>query len=145
MIKRYCVKKEPSKDDLDIVEALMGAVHGLLNSISGVKAVSDYPDSGVAFLYVFLLGCGSLAHGAVTKLMFLYSRCQNEEIIDYWVDTYTKEHNDHTRFESLISVFDHSEDSLYILSFIQAMNVLIGGHCGLYKRMTVSIISCFDE
>ena len=82
MIKRYCVKKDPSREDLDIVEALMGAVHGLLNSVNGVEAICEYPDSGVAFLYVFLLGCGSLANEAVTKLMFLYNRCQSEEAID---------------------------------------------------------------
>ena len=138
MIKRYCVKKDPSREDLDIVEALMGAVHGLLNSVNGVEAICEYPDSGVAFLYVFLLGCGSLANEAVTKLMFLYNRCQSEEAIDYWVDTYSKEHNDHTRLESLIAVFDHSEDSLYILSFMKVMNVFIGSHVGLYKRMIVS-------
>ena len=139
MIKRYCVKKDPSKVDKDIVDALMGAVHGLLNSVSGVKAVCEYPDSGVTFLYVFLLDCGSLANEAVTKIMFLYNRGPGEEAIDYWVDTYSKEHNDRSRLESLIAVFDHSEDPMYVLSFMKVMNVFIASHVGLYKRMTVSV------
>ena len=145
MIKRYCVKKNPTKTDIDIVDSLIVAVHGLLNSVCGVKAVCEYPESGVTFLYVFLLDKGSLAHEAMSLLMFLYSQGQREEAIDHWVDTYSKEHNDNMRMESLIAVFDKTNDPDYALSFIKVMNVFIDSHIGLFKRMNVGMAGTLER
>ena len=105
----------------------------------------EYPESGVTFLYVFLLDKGSLAHEAMSLLMFLYSQGQREEAIDHWVDTYSKEHNDNMRMESLIAVFDKTNDPDYALSFIKVMNVFIDSHIGLFKRMNVGMAGTLER
>ena len=43
------------------------------------------------------------------------------------------------RMESLIAVFDKTNDPDYALSFIKVMNVFIDSHIGLFKRMNVGL------
>lgn len=148
MIKRYCSKKTITKVDIDIVGALMVAVHGLLNNASGARAICDYPDSGTALLYLFLLNDNSLADEAASKLMFLITNGHNEESIDLWVDNYSKEHGDHLKLESLIAVFEQTNEPFVVLSFMKVMNVFISCHVSLYKRMNVASIqhvTCSSE
>lgn len=137
MIKRYCVSRSTTKEDKSVVDSLLDIVRDLLNVEDAQEAVINYEDNGSALMYVYLMDDGPLAEAVTSKIAFLLTHIEEDNIVDRWVERFSKNLHEKYRLERLIDVLENTMDETVAERLIFFINISIKNHLTLFKRKAV--------
>ena len=137
MIKRYCVSRSTTKEDKSVVDSLLDIVRDLLNVEDAQEAMINYEDNGSALMYVYLMDDGPLAEAVTSKIAFLLTHIEEDNIVDRWVERFSKNLHEKYRLERLIDVLENTMDETVAERLIFFINISIKNHLTLFKRKAV--------
>ena len=119
------------------MDSLLDIVRDLLNVEDAQEAVINYEDNGSALMYVYLMDDGPLAEAVTSKIAFLLTHIEEDNIVDRWVERFSKNLHEKYRLERLIDVLENTMDETVAERLIFFINISIKNHLTLFKRKAV--------
>lgn len=131
------MSRSTTKEDKSVVDSLLDIVRDLLNVEDAQEAVINYEDNGSALMYVYLMDDGPLAEAVTSKIAFLLTHIEEDNIVDRWVERFSKNLHEKYRLERLIDVLENTMDETVAERLIFFINISIKNHLTLFKRKAV--------
>ena len=119
------------------MDSLLDIVRDLLNVEDAQEAMINYEDNGSALMYVYLMDDGPLAEAVTSKIAFLLTHIEEDNIVDRWVERFSKNLHEKYRLERLIDVLENTMDETVAERLIFFINISIKNHLTLFKRKAV--------
>ena len=131
------MSRSTTKEDKSVVDSLLDIVRDLLNVEDAQEAMINYEDNGSALMYVYLMDDGPLAEAVTSKIAFLLTHIEEDNIVDRWVERFSKNLHEKYRLERLIDVLENTMDETVAERLIFFINISIKNHLTLFKRKAV--------
>ena len=120
-----------------MVDSLLDIVRDLLNVEDAQEAMLNYEDNGSALMYVYLMDDGPLAEAVTSKIAFLLTHIEEDNIVDRWVERFSQNLHEKYKLERLINVLENTMDETVAERLIFFINISIKNHLTLFKRKAV--------
>lgn len=140
MIKRLCVHYKPQTEDAVLMDSLLDVVSILLNGTKSRQAIIDYPDAGCILIYVLTLDDGPLTDRVVSRIAFLLSCIQDDEVIDRWIDSFAEMRHEKYKFETIVNLLETTQQPDVAERLMFFINIAVKNHLTLFKRKGVRMI-----